>query len=288
MTGSSRATLRADALCLLTAAVWGAAFVAQRVGMEHVGPLTYNGVRFLLGALVLVPLVYLRKSPTMVASRSDKLTAAAIAGGALFVGATLQQIGLLWTTAGKGGFLTSFCVALVPIFGLTLGQRPSMGSWIGAALAVSGAYFLSVTEQMIIGKGDVLVILCAIAFAWHILFVDRLVKRVDGLWLAMAQFFVCGGLSLVGGLALETFEPSSLVSGAIPILYGGICSVGIGYTLQVIAQRHAPPAHAVILLSMESVFAAIFGCWLLAEPVSARMLLGSALMLGGIVCAVKW
>lgn len=276
----SAQTLQADALCLLAAAVWGAAFVAQRVGMEHVGPFTYNGIRFVLGSLVLFPLL---RGRSLGADRGRRFVSALVAGTLLFAGASFQQIGLVSTTAGKGGFLTSLAVALVPLFGLTLGNRTGLSGWLGAGLAVSGAYLLSVTEGLSIGKGDWLVILCAVCFAWHVLAVDRLVKLVDALWLAAAQFLVCGLFSLVVALVTETIEIAGVVGGAIPILYGGVFSVGIGYTLQVVAQRHAPPAHAAILLSFESVFAALFGCWLLAEPFSPRMALGALLMFAGIV-----
>jgi drug/metabolite transporter (DMT)-like permease len=242
-------TIKSDALLLTTAIIWGFAFVAQRVGMDYVGPFTFNGIRFAIGSLSLLPL-------------------------ALFSGASLQQIGLVYTTAGKAGFITGLYVIIVPLLGLFWRQQPKIGTWIGAVLAAIGLYFLSVTEEFTIELGDLLVLIGAFFWAAHVLIIGWLSPRINPVKLAFSQYVACSVLSLITACLIEDITMLSIFQAAIPILYGGLLSVGIAYTLQVIAQRDAHPAHAAILLSLEAVFAAIGGWLILGEIISARGLFG--------------
>lgn len=291
----NRDAVRSDSLLLITAAIWGAAFVAQRLGMEHVGPLTYNGVRFALGAAVLLPLA-LRPDPRP--HRTDELPGpmarrpillgGLIAGAALSIGATLQQVGLLWTTAGKAGFITGLYVIIVPLLGLFWGHRVTLGGWLGAASATVGLYLLSVTGGLSLAPGDAWVLVGAFFWAGHVLILGWLSPRMSAVKLAAAQFAVCAVLSLIGAAIMEQIRLADILAAAWAIIYGGAVSVGIAYTLQVVAQRHAPPFHAAIILSLESAFAALAGWLILGETLSPRAALGCALMLAGMLLAQLW
>jgi len=291
----NKGTFKADILLLLTAAIWGFAFVAQRVGMEHIGPFLFNGIRFALGSLSLLPLIYFGmgngrsgSTPSVPISKGTKIAGSVLAGLVLFGGASLQQIGIVYTTAGKAGFITGLYVILVPIIGLKLGRKASTGTWVGAILAVMGLYFLSVTEQFTIGKGDFLVLLSAFMWAAHVLWISWLSPRMNPLILASSQFAICSALSLLIAYAMEPIFISSILDAAVPILYGGLGSVGIAYTLQVVAQRDAHPAHASILLSMEGAFAVLGGWLMLNEILSLRGIIGCALMLSGMLLSQLW
>lgn len=288
-------TLKSDALLLTTAIIWGFAFVAQRVGMDYVGPFTFNGIRFAIGSFSLLPLVLLsrgRRRPSNPILPSAGLKTTLLGGGALglalFAGASLQQIGLVYTTAGKAGFITGLYVIIVPILGLFWRQQPKVGTWIGAILAAIGLYFLSVTEQFTIDPGDLLVLIGAFFWAAHVLIIGWLSPRINSIKLAFSQYLACSILSLICAAAIEDISMQSIFQAAIPILYGGLLSVGVAYTLQVVAQRDAHPAHAAILLSMEAVFAAIGGWLILGEVISARGLFGCALMLSGMLLSQLW
>jgi drug/metabolite transporter (DMT)-like permease len=284
--------LKADGLLLLTAAIWGTAFVAQRVGMDYVGPYTFNGVRFALGALALVPLIRrmdkARAAQPAVPDRPQPglksyLWGGAVAGAALFAGASLQQVGLVYTTAGKAGFITGLYVVIVPFLGLFFRQRPGAGTWMGALLAAAGLYLLSVTQQLTMEFGDALVLIGAFFWAGHVLIIGWLSPKVDSVKLAAAQFAACSLLSLVVAVAVEEITLAGLTGATPAILYGGLMSVGVAYTLQVVAQRSAKPAHAAIILSLESVFAALAGWVLLGEVLGAREITGCGLMLTGML-----
>lgn len=285
MQGERQKTITADLLLLLVALIWGFGFVAQRAGMEYLGPYTYNGIRFLLGGCFLLPLALRadRRVQSDLLPKISPLTAGFLAGLVLFAGATLQQIGLMYTTAGKAGFITGLYVIFVPILGLLLRQRTGFGTWFGAALATLGMYLLSVQSDLSIDKGDLLVLIGAVFWALHVLLLGYLSPRTLPVRLAMVQFLVCGLFSMIIAWATEVITPQAIAAAAIPILYGGLCSVGIGYTLQVVAQCRAHPAHAAILLSLEAVFAAVGGWWLLGEVLSGRGLTGCGLMLGGML-----
>jgi drug/metabolite transporter (DMT)-like permease len=285
---------KADFLLFLTAMIWGAAFVAQRMGMDHVGPFLFNGIRFGLGCISLWPLIWLREKKGFketVFQASDLKTvlkAGLIAGVLLFAGSTLQQVGIIYTTAGKAGFITGLYVVIVPILGLIWKQRPGPGVWIGAFLAAVGLYFLSITEELTIAYGDFLVLLCAMVFALHVLAIGWLAPRVDCIKLASAQFGVNSILSLMVAVFVEDISWQGIMDGLLPILYGGFMSAGVAYTLQVVAQKDAPPAHASIILSLESVFAALSGWIILDEQLTCRAILGCVLMFAGMLAAQLW
>ena len=290
-TSSSR-TLLANGLLLLTACIWGFAFVAQRVGMEHLGPFAFNGIRFLLGAASLLPLIYYNRSRGRLAGapadRAVLLKAGAGIGLMLFAGASLQQIGMVTTTAGNAGFLTGLYVILVPLLGLFWGQRTGAGTWTGALLAVTGMWLLSVQEGFHIVSGDVWVMASAICWAGHVLLVGHLAQRVDVLVLSFLQFVVCGVLSLLVAFLFEEFTLQAVRAAAIPILYGGIMSVGVAYTLQVVGQQWAKASHAAIILSLEGAFAALGGWLLIGETLAGRQLAGCGLMLAGMLASQCW
>lgn len=278
-------TLRTDLLLLLTALIWGFAFVAQRVGMEYVGPFTFNAVRFALGGLTLLPVaLFLRRKGWGQSGPTRALWwAGPLVGLVLFGGASLQQAGIVSTTAGNAGFITGLYVILVPLTGLLWGQRAGAGAWVGALLAVVGLYLLSVTSAFAIQRGDLLVLLGALFWTAHVQLIGWLTQRVDALLLSVVQFLVCAVLSLTTALFTESITAQGLVSAVPTILYGGLLSVGVAYTLQVVAQRTAKPPHAAILLSLESAFAALGGWLLLSEQLTPRALLGCGLMLAGML-----
>jgi len=283
-------TLKSDALLLLASAIWGFAFVAQRIGMDYVGPFTFNGVRFALGSLVLLPLILrngIRRNPSR-KSTSPAGTKTLIFGGgllgiALFAAASLQQVGLVYTTAGNAGFITGLYVVIVPILGLFLGQHSNAGTWIGAFVAAVGLYLLSVSDELTISFGDMLELIGAFLWAVQILIVGWLSPKIDPIKLAFAEFSACSLLSLITAFIFEEIVLNTLLQATIPILYGGVLSVGVAFTLQVVAQQNAHPAHAAILFSLESVFAALGGWLILNETISSRGFVGCALMLSGML-----
>jgi len=286
----SRGIYKADSLLILTAVIWGGAFVAQRVGMDHVGPLTFNGVRFALGALTLLPFA-LRGDRTQKTAPIPRLAnklavlGTALTGLILFGGATLQQVGIVFTTAGKAGFITGLYVVIVPLLGVLWRQWPGWSGWVGAVMAAVGLYFLSVNEQFNLAPGDGYVLVGAFLWAIHVLLLGYLAPRVDVLRLACAQYAICSLLSLAAAGFAETITLHGVREAAIPILYGGVMSVGVAYTLQVVAQKIAPPTHAAIILSLEAVFAAIAGWLILGETLASRGLFGCGLMLAGMLAA---
>ncbi|MDC7220961.1 MAG: DMT family transporter [Spirochaetales bacterium] len=280
-----KSVLTYDLLLLLTSLIWGSTFVAQRVGMDHIGPFTYNAVRFFIGPLSLVPLIARRwqKMPAEHKKAKPYLVSGVVAGIVVFTASTLQQIGLVYTTAGNAGFITGFYVVLVPILGYFLGHSIGLSRWGAALLALGGLYFLSVTDGLTMGKGDLYVLASSLFWALHIIVVDRGAAKLDALIFSFIQFVLCGLFSLAGALIFETPTWPGIFDATIPILYGGILSVGVAYTLQVVAQKHVPPAHAVIILSMEGAFAALTGALVLSEVLTLRQLLGCGLMLAGML-----
>lgn len=279
-------TLKSDALLLVAAFIWGTTFVAQRKGMDHIGPMTYIVLRFPLGAATLVPLILWRRKGVTRGPRCTRrflLWGGALAGLALFGGTTFQQLGLQYTTAGKAGFVTSLYVVLVPLMGLALGHRSGRSLWIGVCLTVAGLYLLSVTESFTIARGDLLVLIGAFFWAIHVLVIGYLAQRGDSLRIACVQFVVCATLALPFALATEKISLSAIREAAIPVLYGGVLSAGVAFTLQVVCQRTSPPAHAAIIMSLETVFAALAGGLVLGERLGLRALAGCALMLTGLM-----
>jgi drug/metabolite transporter (DMT)-like permease len=294
----NKQALRADILLLLTSCIWGFAFVAQRAGMDYVGPFTFNGIRFLLGSLSLLPLIFFLRhkaaatppGASVVKASPKRIVLSSLAAGTcLFVAASLQQIGILYTTAGHSGFITGLYVVLVPIFGIFLGRKTGLPTWVGAVFTLAGLYFLSAAGNAgSVNKGDIITAVSALFWTCHVLAIDALVKKVDPLILSSGQFACCGIFScIVAVLRMEPLAAVNLVEGMVPILYGGLGSVGVAYTLQVVAQKDAPPAHASIILCLEGVFAATGGMLLLSEPLGHWTLLGFILMFCGMI-ATQW
>ena len=283
----------ANLILLLAAAIWGFAFVAQRVGMRHIEPLTFNGIRFGLGAVVLTPVAWfltrrgIDLKPARPAGNGFCLRASLLTGIFIFGGSTLQQFGVVYTTAGKAGFITSLYVVFVPILGLVTGQKTGRWTWWGALLAAVGLYLLSIRGWTGIELGDGLVLIGALFWASHVLTVGKVSDRIDPLRLAIGQFTVCSVLSLIGALIFESFVWESIRAAALPIAYAGLLSVGVAYTLQLVGQRNAQPAHAAIILSFESVFAVMGGWLILSEGLTPRAMAGCALMLLGVILAQR-
>jgi drug/metabolite transporter (DMT)-like permease len=290
---NQRQTLQSDSLLLLAASIWGFAFVAQRLGMQHVGPFGFTGVRFALGCLVLLPLLF-REGMGREAPRTagwlalPGLGGALLAGFVLFCGASFQQVGLIYTTAGNAGFVTGLYVVLVPLIGIALGQRTHAGTWIGCVLAAVGLYLLSATPRFGIALGDLLVLVGAVFWACHVHVIGWLSVRQRPLKLAVVQNGACAVLSLLVSAAVEQNTASSYLAAAIPILYGGIMSVGVAFTLQVVAQMKVKPAHAAIIMSLEAVFAALGGWIFLGEVLTPRAMTGCVLMFCGMLVSQLW
>ncbi len=276
--------LKSDFILLVVAAIWGLAFVAQRIGMDHVGPFTFNGVRFVLGGLSLVPFVFFPRNRMTDQGAGGLIPSGIISGLILFCGISLQQVGLVYTTAGKAGFITGLYVVMVPLIGLFIkNSRTSPGTWTGAVLAGIGMYFLSVTKDMDMAFGDLLVFFSAVCFAFHLIIIGRLSQRFDTVGLSLVQCFVCAALSLVAALFSETLVLADILDVALPLLYGGVMSVGVAYSLQIYGQKNSPTSHAAIILCMESVVAALGGWIILDEMLSPRGILGCVLMLAGML-----
>lgn len=277
---------KAIAMLWLTAAIWGFAFVAQRAGMVHVGPFIFNGLRFLLGSLSLLPLIFWlnhREKKKVLLISPGLFRGGLAAGIVLFVAASLQQAGIVYTQAGKAGFITGLYVLIVPAIGIFLGQITGRNLWIGAAVAVAGLFLLAFRGPLIIEKGDLLVLVSAFFWAVHVQLINSLVKKLPALPLSAMQFAICGILSLAVSSFFETTLPGDIFKASVPLLYGGLLSVGVAYTLQVVAQKYVHPAYASIILSFETVFAVIGGWLILHESMTFRNLAGCILMLTGIL-----
>ncbi|WP_432473007.1 DMT family transporter [Amphritea sp. HPY] len=277
--------IRADLILLLVAAIWGFAFVAQRLGMDYLGPFGFNASRFLLGAVSLLPLLLFFKPKPGSTDRLRMTKGSALAGIFLFSGASLQQAGLLYTSAGNAGFITGLYIIIVPIMGLLIGFATRINTWLGGIIAVMGLYYLSVGDNFSINTGDLLVLASALFWAGHVIVIGKLAGQLDNLRLAIIQFFICALLSLLVALVFEqdTLSLANIIAAWQPIAYAGLFSVGIAYTLQVVAQRDAPASHAAIIMSLEAVFAVIGGWWLLNEEFSNRAIIGCCLMLAGMI-----
>lgn len=281
---------------MLTAAlIWGSAFVAQRLSLDAIGPFLFTGLRFLLGAgVVSVFLLARRGASERGAADSGNAAAPALFNGALLrsgtvlglvlaVAISLQQIGLGYTKIANAGFISSLYVVIVPMLGVLLRHRTGIGTWLGAALAAVGLYFLSINEHFSVMYGDWYQLGCALVISIQVMLVGHYAPRHDPLALSIVQFVACGVVCLAIGLACEPLRAADIARAAPTILYGGALSVGVGYTLQVVAQRDAAPAHAAVIFSMEGVFAALAGWAALGETLTSRALAGCALMLAGLL-----
>ncbi len=276
--------LKSDFILSLVATIWGLAFVAQRMGMDHVGPFTFNGLRFFLGCLSLLPFMFFPRNRIKDQNSSGLIPSGIISGIILFCGISFQQVGLVYTTAGKAGFITGLYVVMVPFIGLFIkSSRTSPGTWTGAVLAGIGMYFLSVTKDMNVAFGDLLVFFSAVCFAFHLILIGKLSTRFDTVGLSLVQCCVCAALSLMTAFFYETFVLSDILDAALPLLYGGVLSVGVAYSLQIYGQKNSPTSHAAIILCLESVVAALGGWIILDEILSKRAIFGCILMLAGML-----
>jgi len=276
-----------DLLLLISALIWGFAFVAQRAGMQFIGPFTYNSIRFAMGGLFLIPFIK-QKNIFVRTEIKINLKFGIILGIILFIGSSFQQTGIVYTTAGNAGFITGIYVILVPILGLFIGRKTGKGTWLGAILAVCGMYILSVSNNITINFGNFLVLISSIFWAVHVLLIDNFTKKIEPLILACIQFLVSSLLCFFCMLLFEDPTFPAIYAALIPLLYGGFISVGIGFTLQVIAQKKAHPTHAAVILSLEAVFAVIGGIMILNEALKFHTFIGCMLMLTGMLISQLW
>ncbi len=279
-------SFQANLILLITALIWGFGFVAQRMGMDHLGPYAFNVCRFLVGALSLLPLLFfLRKNGSASSDFNRSFWKFSIfAGFALFGGATLQQVGIQYTTVGKAGFITGLYVVIVPILGLCLRQKIGRWTVIGCLLAVLGLYFLSIKQDFSIGWGETLVLIGAFFWAVHVQVIGAANKRnLSPIKLALVQYLVCAALNLLLSLLFETFLFDQVILASGAILYAGIVSVGIAFTLQVIAQKKVDPSRAAIILNLEAVFAVLAGWLFFTEVLTIKEWLGCSLMFLGMI-----
>ncbi len=280
-------TLKSSLLLFLAAFIWGVAFVAQSVGMDYMGPLSFNGGRFLLGAAVLLPAVVIRRKKNKKAGIAPADTKTTIIGGiccglAICSASIMQQFGVMYTTVGKAGFITTLYIILVPFFGIFLKKKISATVWLGALIAACGMYLLCMSESLSLGKGDALVFICAILFSVHILVIDYFSPKADGVELSCIQFLTSGVIASVLALIFEKPVISDFVAGIVPLAYAGIMSCGVAYTFQILGQKDMDPTVASLILSLESVVAMLAGWVILHEALTGRELFGCLL----VFCAV--
>lgn len=274
-------------LLFLAACIWGVAFVAQSVGMDYMGPCTFNGIRFLIGGTVLLPLVYVRvkkkKNTPEELPPALTLKGGICCGLAICAASLCQQIGIMETTVGKAGFITTLYIIIVPVFGLFLCKKVPGKVWIAAAVAAVGMYMLCINESFSVSRGDAFVFLCAIIFAVHILVIDYFSPKTDGVALSCIQFYTAGIICTVAAFAVETPTWGQFVSGIVPILYAGVMSCGVAYTLQIIGQKNVEPTVASLILSMESVVSVLAGWVILGQELSSKELAGCVLVFAAVI-----
>lgn len=281
-------------MLLLAAFIWGSAFVAQSVGMDYVGPLTFNCVRSIIGGVVLIPCIFLLerlKSPeerARAAAESDRktlLTGGVSCGIVLCAATSMQQFGMQYTSVGKAGFITALYIVIVPVLGLFLGKRCGFKIWMGVFIALVGFYLLCMTGGFALERGDLYLLGCSLLFSFHILVIDHFSPLVDGVKMSCIQFLVSGVLSGAAMLLFETPSIAGIVAGAGPILYAGVLSSGVAYTLQIIGQKNYNPTVATLLLSLESVFSVLTGWMVLHQKLSPREIAGCVLIFAAVILA---
>ena len=299
--------MRSSLLLTLTALVWGVAFVAQSAGMNYVGGFTFNGCRFLIGGIVLLPCIFFMRKPENGKAEDGRLEnrkqqeldgrnterqklRTGIIGGIccgclLCLASSFQQFGIAHTTVGKAGFITALYIVIVPLFGLFLKKKVGINIWISVAIAAAGMYLLCITEDFSISRGDFLVFLCALGFSLHILVIDYFSPKADGVVISCVQFFTAGVISCVMMLFFEYPTWDAILAAAVPILYAGVMSCGVGYTLQVVAQKDIDPTIASLLMSLESVFSLLAGWIILGQKLSGKELVGCVLVFAAILLA---
>ena len=281
-------SLKSSLLLFLAAFIWGVAFVAQSVGMDYMGPLTFNGARFLMGSLVLLPFVLVRRKQNKKTGKEPASLKTTIVGGvccglALCSASLFQQYGIMYTTVGKAGFITTLYIILVPFFGIFLKKRIPGKVWIGAVIAAAGMYLLCMSERLALSRGDTLVFICAVLFSVHILVIDHFSPMADGVELSCIQFLTAGVIGSIGAILFEQPTLKCLIDGIIPLAYAGILSSGVAYTLQVVGQKDMDPTVASLILSMESVFSALAGWMILHQKLSGRELFGCVLVFMAVI-----
>ncbi|MCE5235786.1 MAG: DMT family transporter [Clostridiaceae bacterium] len=285
----NKTAFRSSLLLFLTATIWGFSFVAQSKGMEYVGPLTFNGARAVLGGIVLIPFAAAQSASNrkngIKADKRALFRGGLLCGFFLFLASSFQQYGILYTTVGKSGFITALYIVLVPIFGLFIKRKTGILVWVSAAVALFGLYLLCITEELSVNLGDALTLACAVLFAGHILVIDRFAAKTDGVTLSMLQFFVNGALACAAAFIFEKPSLTGILSAWAPVLYAGVMSCGVAYTLQIIGQKGLEPSVASLILSLESCMAVLAGWLLLGQSLSPRELAGCAVMFAAIVLA---
>lgn len=285
--------MKGNILLLLTAFIWGSAFVAQKAGMEYIEPFTFNGIRCFIGAIVLIPVILIFAKDDSIAedaSEEEKKTynKTLLLGGlccgiAIFIASSLQQYGILYTTAGKSGFITALYVVLVPVFGVFLKRKVRKSTWLCVAMALVGLYLLCVQKGEVLNIGDFITLLCAFGYTLHIFVIDYFSPKVNGVKMSCLQFLVAGILSMPIAAIFEDIVWANVLNCAIPILYAGVLSCGVAYTLQIIAQKDTDPMITSLLMSMESVFAVVTAAVVLHEMMSLKELMGCAIMFAAII-----
>lgn len=286
---------------LLTAFIWGVAFVAQSVGMDYIGPFTFNCVRSVIGGLVLIPLIlFLRKKnknnsgtadyvggqeAECSAYRKNTILGGICCGIFLAAASSFQQFGIMYTTVGKAGFITALYIVIVPILGIFMKKKAAPIVWVSSVIAIIGFYMLSISGQVSINKGDILVLICAVLFSVHILVIDYFSPKGDGVTISCIQFITCGVICGICMLIFENPQISNILEAYVPILYAGIMSCGVAYTLQIVGQKNMDPTVASLILSLESVFSALAGWLILNQQLSTKELIGCALVFAAVLLA---
>ncbi|NBI63775.1 DMT family transporter [Clostridiales bacterium] len=287
-------SFKGEIYLMLAALIWGSAFIFQKMGMDYIGPFLFGFFRFTLGALALLPVIWIsgkvndrkqKKEETTSFRDKTLLAGALLCGLANFIAGSLQQVGIVYTTAGKAGFITSMDIVIVPILLIFLKKKVAPATWLGVAIACFGLYLLCITEGFTIQLGDGLVMGCAVAYSFQILLIDHYSERVDPVKLSCLQFLWAGILSGAVALFAETIDPQAIIDCAVPIIYVAILEVSVAFTLQVVGQKYTPPAIAAIIMSLEALFSAVCGALFLGETLSTKETLGCGLMLLAFIVA---
>ncbi len=286
--GETKISWKSSLMLFLAAFIWGTAFVAQSVGMDYLGPLSFNGARFLMGSAVLLPVIVFNRTRGIkegkpVSGWKDTVAGGVCCGLVLCAAALLQQYGILYTTVGKAGFITTLYIIIVPVMGIFLGKKAGGKVWIGAALAAFGMYLLCMSESLSLGRGDTLVFLCAVLFSVHILVIDYFSPKADGVELSCIQFLTAGVIGSILAFVFERPDAGAFLKGIVPLAYAGILSSGVAYTLQVVGQRDMDPTIASLILSLESVVSMLAGWVILGQALTGRELTGCGLVFGAVI-----
>ena len=289
----NKKSMTGNLMLLLAAFIWGTAFVAQRQGMDYIGPFTFNAVRNFIGSVVLIPVIFLFKKiqppdeNKQNGSKKDVIIAGICCGCMLFLASSFQQIGIKYTSVGKAGFITTFYVIIIPLLGLFMGRKIGIKIWVSLVAAIIGLYLLCMSNRFEgISKGDFYILICAFCNAFHILTVDKFSPKVNGVLLSCIQFFVCGVISSVPMFIFESPEIGNIIKSAMPLLYTGVLSSGVAYTFQILGQaRSKEPVIASLIMRLESVVSVLAGWVVLHEVLSGKELLGCIIVFGAVILA---